>query len=131
MWYELLNIAQTICLSTEDDAMIWKYEAKGVYSVNSLYAVVNFRGVVPVYSPAVWKVTVPPKIQFLWLIAHNKIATIDNLVKRQSVDGLTYALCSEPETCKHLFFECVVAKVVWGSLYQHFFSRIHWWHVAM
>jgi hypothetical protein len=39
-----------------------------------------------------------------------------SLVKRQSVDDLTCTFCSEPETCNHLFFECVVAKVVSSEL---------------
>ena len=68
---------------------------------------------------AVWKIKVPPKVHiFLWLISHNKILTRDNLVKRQSIDDLTCVFCSESETCCHLFFECVVAKVVWREITQ-------------
>jgi hypothetical protein len=34
-----------------------------------MYAVVNFRGVVPVDIHCVWKIKMPPKIHFfLWLI---------------------------------------------------------------
>jgi hypothetical protein len=70
-----------------------------------------------VYSPAVWKVTVPPKIQFfLWLIAHNKILTRDNLVKRQSVDDLVLSVLNLKIASIFFFFECVVAKVVWAEL---------------
>ena len=89
-WYEVLQIAQTLQLSAEDDALIWKFESKGVYSVNSLYAIINCRGVVPVFVHALWKIKVPPKVHFfLWLISRNKILTRDNLVKRQNVDDLT------------------------------------------
>jgi hypothetical protein len=49
-------------------------------------------------------------------VVHNKILTRDNLVKRQSVDDLTYVFCNELETCNHLFFECVVAKAVWNEM---------------
>ena len=91
-WYEILQIAQSIHLSGEEDAIIWKYESKGVYSVSSLYAIINFRGVLPVYVQAVWKVKVPPKTHFfLWLLCHNKLLTRDNLVKRQHLDDLTCA----------------------------------------
>lgn len=116
-WYEVLNIAQSINFSDEDDAIIWKYESKGTYSVSSLYAVINFRGVLPVYIHAVWKVKVPPRIHFfLWLLSHNKLLTRDNLLKRQHVDDPSCVLCSDLETCTHLFFECVVAKAVWDEL---------------
>ena len=43
-WYDLLQVAGSICLSEEDDAVIWKWEAKGTYSVSSLYSVINYRG---------------------------------------------------------------------------------------
>jgi len=116
-WYEILQIAQTIHFSGEEDALIWKFDAKGTYSVSSFYAVVNFKGTLPVYVHALWKVKTPPKIHFfLWLIAHNKILTRDNLVKRQHVDDLTCVFCSEPESCDHLFFDCCVAQVVWKEL---------------
>jgi hypothetical protein len=49
----------------------------------SLYAVINFRGVTPIFIPAIWKIKVPPRIHvFLWLLSHNKIMKIDNLLKR-------------------------------------------------
>uniref|UniRef100_A0ACD6AF76 Uncharacterized protein n=1 Tax=Avena sativa TaxID=4498 RepID=A0ACD6AF76_AVESA len=115
-WYGILQIAQSIHLSGEEDAMVWKLENSGFYSVSSLYAVINFRGVLPVYTHAVWKVKVPPKIHFfLRLISHNKILTRDNLGKRQFVDDPTCALCAGPKTCCHIFFECVVAKAMWAT----------------
>jgi hypothetical protein len=54
MWFEIVEIAKTIIFSKEEDQLIWKYEPKGVYSSKSLYAVINFRGVQPVYLPTVW-----------------------------------------------------------------------------
>jgi hypothetical protein len=44
------------------------WEQRG--SVSSLYAIVNFRGIVPVRIPSVWKIAVPPRLHvFLWLLA--------------------------------------------------------------
>jgi hypothetical protein len=43
-WNELLEIASSINLGYEDDAIIWQYNSLGVYSVQSLYAIVNNRG---------------------------------------------------------------------------------------
>jgi hypothetical protein len=40
-----------------------------------------------VFIPAIWKVVVPPKVQlFLWLLSHNKLATVDNLKKRGAIN---------------------------------------------
>jgi hypothetical protein len=44
-WYEIMKIAQTLNLSGEEDSVVWQYEASGVYSVSSLYAIINFTGV--------------------------------------------------------------------------------------
>jgi hypothetical protein len=43
-WHELLEIASSINLGDEDDVIIWQYNSIGVYSVRSLYAIVNNRG---------------------------------------------------------------------------------------
>ena len=59
-WEELFQIASSISFTKDNDDIIWKYEFKGTYSVHSLYAVVNLRGVVPVQVPTVWKLDIPP-----------------------------------------------------------------------
>jgi hypothetical protein len=49
--------------------------------VQSLYAVVNFRGITPVFVSSVWKLNIPPRMEFLlWLLSKNKLLTRDNLV---------------------------------------------------
>jgi hypothetical protein len=60
MWDELVNLVTTIEMSNEEDALICQYQSNGVYSSQSLYSIINFRGVTPVFVPAVWKLSVPP-----------------------------------------------------------------------
>ena len=82
-WLDLVNIVRLTSFSGEEDSLIWQYESKGIYSSKSLYAIANFRGVQPIFLPAVWSVRIPPKVQgFLWLFSQNKIMTCDNLRKR-------------------------------------------------
>jgi hypothetical protein len=52
----------------------------------------------------------------LWLLAHNKLLTRDNLSKRKNVDDLTCVFCNEIESCQHLFFECVVVSSIWAEV---------------
>jgi hypothetical protein len=59
MWEELVNLISTVDLSSDEDALIWQYQSSGVYSSQSLYAVINFRRVKLVYLPIVWKINVP------------------------------------------------------------------------
>jgi hypothetical protein len=54
-WRELLVIANTIVFSDDEDQLIWQYETNGVYSSSSMYNLVNFRGVQPIFLPPVWK----------------------------------------------------------------------------
>ena len=97
LWYELVSITGSIQFTDAVDAILWKFESKGVYTVGSRYAVINFNGVKPTHVHAVWKIKVPPRIHFfLWLVSHIKILTRDNLVKRQKVDDLSCVFCSTP-----------------------------------
>jgi hypothetical protein len=67
LWYELEAIANNISFYGSLDALIWKYENTGVYSTSSLYTIINFGGVQPVYIPAVWNLHIPPRVHiFLW-----------------------------------------------------------------
>jgi hypothetical protein len=97
-WYALEAIAKSIHLSVETDSLIWQYDSSGVYSASSLYAIINFRGITPIFIPAVWKIVVPPRIHvFLWLIMHKKIMTRDNMKKRNLNKPKDCVFCSEPE----------------------------------
>ena len=113
-WLEVLQLASTIVLSFEEDALIWQFSSNGVYNSQSLYRIINCRGVFPVHVSAVWSLKVPPRVHFfLWLLAKNKVLTRDNLGLRQKIDDDTCLFCFEKESVFHLFFDCVVAKQVW------------------
>ena len=121
LWYQLVEVAGSIALCEDFDSLICHLQSKGVYSSSSLYHVINFRGVQPVFIPAVWKLSVPPKIHvFLWLFSYNKLMTRDNQRKRHIIKPLDRVLCFEHETISHLFFECVVAKYAWSFIIDHF-----------
>lgn len=69
-WHELVAIASTIVFTREEDQLIWSYVTNGVYSSKSMYALVNFRGIQPIYLSAVWDIKIPPRVQiFLWLFS--------------------------------------------------------------
>ena len=120
-WYDLVEIAKSIVFTQEDDSLIWQLENKGTYSTSSLYHVINFRGICPVFIPALWKLNVPPRVHvFLWLLSHNKIMTKDNLRKRQIFKPEECLFCSEKETVHHLMFDCVVSKIIWTFVSEHF-----------
>ena len=63
LWFELLEIAKSIMYTDVGDSLVWNMNSKGVYTVKSFYKFINFRGVLPVNSPAVWKIKIPRRIQ--------------------------------------------------------------------
>ena len=116
-WYELEAMASSIVFDDCSDSLIWQFESNGVYSTTSLYAIINFGGVIPIYIPAVWQLHIPPRVHiFLWLLGHNKLMTRDNLLKRHLNKPEDCVFCSELESIDHLFFNCIVAKQIWQTI---------------
>jgi hypothetical protein len=77
LWEVVVGIAAALVLSGEEDEMICQFHSSGLYSSHSLYSMINFRGVTPVYIPAVWKLIIPHRVQlFLWLLSNNKLLEI-------------------------------------------------------
>jgi hypothetical protein len=114
MWFDLLSIVESVRLQDDNDQIIWCFNSNGKYFVQSLYAVISNRGVVPVFVSSVWKLKVPLRIQiFLWLVTKNKILTRDNLAKRRELTDKTCLFCNELESVNHLLFDCCVARGVW------------------
>jgi hypothetical protein len=110
-WLKLRQIVEDVHFE-ESDCIIWQYNSSEKYSVQTLYAIINNRGVRQVYTPLVWKLSVPSRCYiFLWLLAKNKVLTRDNLAKRKKLDDLSCLFCTESESVSHLFFDCCVARV--------------------
>jgi hypothetical protein len=62
-WEEMKSIVEQVSLGKDPDALYMGCERSGVYSTYSFYAIINYRGVKPVYIPAVGGGggVVPPK----------------------------------------------------------------------
>jgi len=60
---KILGIVGAINIFEEPDSAVWTFNSNGIDSVQSLYAVIGFRGVQPIHTPVVWKLTIPPRIQ--------------------------------------------------------------------
>ena len=84
-WLEVVQLAETIRFEEEEDALIWQFNSSGIYSSQSLYKIVNFRGVKQVHVSSLWSLKIFPRVHFfLWLLVNNKILTRDNQLKEES-----------------------------------------------
>jgi hypothetical protein len=104
-WYELKQIASRVQFAEEEDSIIWKFNSSGKYFVQSLYAVINDRGIRQIFTPVMWKNPVTSRLHIiLWFLANNKILTRENLPKRRKVENMSCLFCNEKETSGYLFF---------------------------
>jgi hypothetical protein len=53
MWWDLCSIVEGTILTEDEDHIMWSYTSHGTYYVQSLYAVINYRGIFPVFTHAV------------------------------------------------------------------------------
>jgi hypothetical protein len=117
MWLEVVQLASTISFSEDEDNMIWQFTSNGIYSSQFLCKIINFRGILPVFVPAVWNLNIPPRVQFiLWLLCKNIVLTRDNLGKSNKLEVGTCLFCEEKESCQHMFFDYVVAVRMWKEI---------------
>ena len=64
----------------EMDTMRWKHTKSGLFEVRSFYGLLSGRGNAQFPWKNVWKPKIPSKVAFfMWLAAHDKNLTIDNL----------------------------------------------------
>jgi hypothetical protein len=114
---EMMQVSSDLCAVMEqvnlnEDCLVL-YKKWGVL-IPVCYAVISFRDVTPVHIPAIWNIVVPQKNHlFLWLLSHNKLATVDNLNRKGFSKPNQCCFCSEDDSVMHLFFQCVVAKIIW------------------
>jgi hypothetical protein len=114
VWLDVVELVSTLRLTNEEDGMIRLFNTSRVYSSQSLYKVINFRGIKTVHVPSLWPIKIPPRVHFfLWQLINNKVLTRDNLVKRRKVEDPSCLFCSEAESVQHLCFDCVVAAQCW------------------
>jgi hypothetical protein len=107
LWKEVLGIASSLKLSSEEDEPVWQYNSSGIYSSQSLYRVINCRGIMHVFILVVWKLKVPPRIHFfLWLLSNNKLLTRDSLEKRRKVEDMSCLFCNEKKTLTFILWMC-------------------------
>ncbi|WVZ48702.1 LOW QUALITY PROTEIN: hypothetical protein U9M48_000121, partial [Paspalum notatum var. saurae] len=117
---EICQLASTISFNEEDDALVWTFTSKGIYSVQSLYKV-EFR----LFLCAIRDLKIPPRVQYhLWLMSKNRLLTRDNLNKRKKVEDLTVSSVKNRDRAPP-FFDCVVVKQLMRTLWQSMTILFH------
>jgi hypothetical protein len=113
-WLTVVDKIYHYSFSNAEDIPIWHWNKNKTFSTRSVYDYLTRESTRKSFKH-IWKAKIPYKIKiFLWLVENNAILTKDNLIKRNWVGDPTCYFCQEPETNQHLFFQCSIAKIIWG-----------------
>jgi hypothetical protein len=101
------------------------------YSVKEGYKILLSQSQLPEKSAIwkeIWSADGLPKINiFGWQLAHNKLLTGENFLKRGFLGPFRCALCKQnSETTEHLFLKCNFSKQVLHIVYSELTQQITW-----
>ncbi|KAL6342504.1 hypothetical protein AAG906_012100 [Vitis piasezkii] len=105
-----------------EDKMVWTASKSGVFSVKSLYSILEPGGSAMFPYVGIWKASVPPKVAFFaWEASWGKILTLDQLQRRgYSLANRCFLCLAEVETVDHLLLHCVMTRTLWNLLFSLF-----------
>ncbi|KAF5190550.1 hypothetical protein FRX31_019866 [Thalictrum thalictroides] len=109
-------------ISTDNDGWAWKWDKGGVFTVRSMYKVINHEVTMtgqprPASFPCdlVWQLKIPLKTKlFFWGLMLGRTQTVENLNRIGMQLDVRCKLCGGGlESILHLFFHCSFAAAVW------------------
>jgi hypothetical protein len=130
-WYSLAQKLNDVSFNGDQDKVVWKWSASRKFTVKSVYNHLTKNGNGPAYRN-IWKAKLPEKIRiFVWLLAQGVVLTKDNMLKKNWARDPGCYFCGSLETNDHLFFQCPIAKVVWGYLPYAFNNETYLCHIMV
>ncbi|XP_020249644.1 uncharacterized protein LOC109827093 [Asparagus officinalis] len=122
MWKQLLKVRNMllakfgnteVLMSSMDSCCV-----NGKISMSAIYNALYQSNTSAVWAETTWGRLNYPKHSFiLWLVNHSRHLTQERLCRLRLLDANLCVLCSsQPENCKHLFFECHYSAAVWNML---------------
>ncbi|CAN1730072.1 Putative ribonuclease H protein At1g65750 [Linum perenne] len=116
---ELLDGLPTSVISEGPSSLVWPLEKSGAFTVRSLARELisrKFQGVDSFPSEVIWMRHIPTKVAgFVWQVAHGRISTIDNLIRRGMMIPNRCVMCgADAESIIHLFRDCEFELQVWS-----------------
>jgi mannosylglycoprotein endo-beta-mannosidase len=120
-WLRLVESIIPVQLNENNDVFVWNSNGKGgKFTVKAMYNELLREGRLP-QKWVYWKAKVPCKIKiFIWYLCKGVTLTKDNLAKRKWKGDTKCCFCSSIESIQHLFFDCHMARSVWGVVHVTF-----------
>jgi hypothetical protein len=108
----------SVNLTEDKDQIFWNWMTNRKYSVASTYKCQFIGALTPFPASQIWSTFAESKCRFFaWLAMHNRILTVDNIIKNHWECNPTCSLCyCLPETVDHLLAKCNFVKAVWNII---------------
>ncbi|RVW35452.1 putative ribonuclease H protein [Vitis vinifera] len=105
-----------------EDSLLWKETKDGIFSVKSIYSILDSRRGVQFPINIIWNPCVPTKVCFFaWEAFWGKVLTLDQLKKRgRCLANRCFFCCEEEESIDHILIQCSRARVLWELLFALF-----------
>ncbi|RVW70775.1 Elongation factor 1-gamma [Vitis vinifera] len=102
-----------------EDCWLWKETKDGIFSVKSLYSILDSRRGVQFPINIIWNPCVPTKVGFFaWEAFWGKVLTLDQFKKRgRCLANRCFLCCEEEESIDHILIQCSKARVLWELLF--------------
>lgn len=111
---DLNKILNAIFLSHEEDALIWKYNHNGFFSVSSVYSN-DFEEYHEPYWAKAWLKGMTPKVNiFFWILLQEFFLTMGNLLKRGfKIVNRCYLCKKDAESVDHMAIHYYYTRRLW------------------
>jgi hypothetical protein len=114
-WNAIKEKLSALNLSTDNDFISWSLNQNNIFSTKSMYHWLE-RNLAGSHNKWIWKAKIPLKIKiFLWQMCQDAVLTRENMKKKELAWIPVCSFCNHLETNDHLFFNCPISRVVWGS----------------
>jgi hypothetical protein len=115
-WLNIIDKVYSYEFNINNDVIKWKWGGKGKFTTKSVYDHLT-QDDDGFHFTHIWKSKIPYEVKiFTWLLENNAVFTKNNMVKRKWSGNPICMFCNQNESANHLFFQCCLARFIWGVI---------------
>ncbi|XP_057770894.1 uncharacterized protein LOC130990686 [Salvia miltiorrhiza] len=106
----------------DEDTRFWKHSVSGEVTSATAYSHTSQDFPKVLWGNWIWERFIPERRSIVcWRVIHQRLPTVDNLIRRGIQGPNRCALCGKAEeSINHLFWDCEMIKPIWGEFLYWF-----------